>query len=79
MVRIPPEDNIDSEIKQYVGTEIDDELRERNRVISWYNKEADERVVPRGGHRGQQLPIITAFCARDQGIKCILPDYTSTR
>lgn len=80
IVREPPLEEIDSEIKKYVGTEIDDELQERNRVVGWSKKEnSTVSVVPRGGHRGQSLPLKTAFCARDQGIKINLPNYTSSK
>lgn len=76
-VRLPPDEIISSEIKQYVGTEIDDVLKERNRVVFW-SKEAPEITVrPRGGHRGQRTNEIHAYCARDQGLSIKLPKYTS--
>lgn len=80
IVRQPPiDEQINGEVKEFVGTEIDDELQERNRVVSWSKEDVDEvGVVPRGGHRGQKLTLSTAFCARDQGFQFELPDYTST-
>jgi hypothetical protein len=76
-VRIPPNEIINPEIKQHVGTEIDDELKERNRVVFWSKDDPEIEVVPRGGHRGQSTSEVYAFCARDQGISIKLPKYTS--
>jgi hypothetical protein len=75
-VRLPPNEIINPEIKQYVGTEIDDELSERNRVVCWSKENPEIGVVPRGGHRGQSTSEIPTFCARDQGISIKLPKYT---
>jgi len=79
-VRLPPNEIINSEIKQHVGTEIDDELKERNRVVCWSQENPIIAVARRGegrGHRGQSTNEIPAFCARDQGASIKLPDYTS--
>ena len=76
-VRAPPNEIVNPEIKQYVGTEIDDELIERNRVVCWSKEGPEDTVIPRGGHRGRSTPEMTAFCARDQGLRIILPKYTS--
>lgn len=76
-VRSPPDETINPEIKQYVGTEIDDKLRERDRVVCWSKEGLEKTVVPRGGHRGQSTREMTAFCARDQGISIKIPKYTS--
>ena len=38
IVRLHPNGIINSEIKQHVGTEMDDELKERNRVVCWSRK-----------------------------------------
>ncbi len=79
-VRWPPNELIHPEIKQYVGTEIDDELKERNRVVCWSKEKPEIRVVSRGGrsHRGQSPEKeMHAFCARDQGLTIKLPEYTS--
>jgi len=76
-VRAPPEETIKPEIKQYVGTEIDDELIERNRVVLWSKEDPDDRVVPRGGHRGRSAPMKIAFCAKDQGLSIKLPKYST--
>jgi hypothetical protein len=78
-VREPPNEAVCDEIKKYVGTEIDDVLRERTRVVCWSIDEMDKSVVRRGGgHRGQSSQEIAAFCARDQGLNIKLPEYTST-
>lgn len=76
-VRFPPVEIISPEIKQFVGTEIDDVLKERNRVVFWSKEDPEIKVVPRGGHRGQSTDEIHAFCARDQGVRIELPRYTS--
>jgi len=78
IVRFPPTESIDPQVKQYVGTEIDDMLKERNRVVFWSKENPEIEVVPRGGHRGQSTDEIHAFCAKDQGPSIKLPRYSSS-
>lgn len=69
MVREPPEEDLDTDILDNIGTEIDDFLIERDRALTWSKTTGTPRHVPQGGH-GKIQVILKAptFCARDMGV-----------
>lgn len=68
----PPEENLDADVLQNVGTNIDDMLIERNRALTWSRTQGSRprHVPPRGRGHGKQMIILKAptFCAKDMGI-----------
>jgi len=69
IVRAPPEESLDSDVLEKVGTNIDDMLVEQTRALSWTKAEGDVRHVPHSGHGKQQIILkAPTFCAKDKGI-----------
>ena len=80
-VDAPPDEELDEDIRDHVGTHKNAYLQERNRVVTWSAQiDQEEPTVPsKRGHRKQLLYIPhETFCAKDQGIKFILPNYTAS-
>lgn len=69
IVRESPDEHLDKDVLDKVGTNIDDMLVEQKRALSWTKTKGDVCHVPYGGH-GKQQVILKAptFCARDMGI-----------
>lgn len=69
IVSASPEEHLDRDVLDKVGTNIDDMLVEQRRALSWTKAKGDVRHVPHSGH-GKQQVILKAptFCARDMGI-----------
>ncbi len=70
VVSAPPEEDLDSDVLEKVGTNIDDMLIEQNRSVSWTKATGDLRHVGGSSRHGKQQIIFKAptFCARDMGI-----------
>ncbi len=68
----PPEENLDDDVLENIGTNIDDMLIERNRALTWSKTTAGRprHVSPSGRGHGKQMIILKAptFCAKDKGI-----------
>ncbi|MDP2845925.1 MAG: hypothetical protein Q8N79_07625 [Candidatus Methanoperedens sp.] len=64
-----PEEHLDKEVLDNVGTKIDDRLITRERAISWSKVRGDVHPVSHSGH-GKQMIILKepTFCAKDMGI-----------
>ncbi|MDP3104312.1 MAG: hypothetical protein Q8M95_06865 [Candidatus Methanoperedens sp.] len=69
MVRKAPDEHLDEDILRNVGTNIDDELIERERVLSWSKARGIISHVSHSGH-GKMLLKLNAptFCAREMEI-----------
>lgn len=79
IVREPPEEDLDEEILDRVGTKIDDILIERERALAWSKVTAQPcHVAPRGTGHGKIQIILnkSTFCARDMGISFNPEDYS---
>lgn len=69
IVRKSPDEHLDEDILCNVGTNIDDELIERERVLSWSKARGIISHVSHSGHGKMQLKLnAPTFCARDMGI-----------
>ncbi len=69
VVRASPEESLDTDVLDNVGTNIDDMLVEQTRALSWTKARGDIRHVPHSGHGKQQIILkAPTFCARDMGI-----------
>lgn len=69
IVSAPPEESLDSDVLEKVGTNIDDMLVEQRRALSWTKAKGDVRHVPHSGHGKQQIILkAPTFCAKDMGI-----------
>ncbi len=69
IVKSPPDENLDRDVLDNVGTNKDDMLIERDRAISWTKAIGKIHDVSKSGH-GKQMVILNAstFCGRDMGI-----------
>lgn len=81
IVRDPPNEVIDDDILEIVGTKIDDMLKEQTRALTWTTHENPEIIhVPgpgRGHGKQQAIFKLRTFCAKDKGINFNLTAYTS--
>lgn len=70
IISAPPEESLDSDILDKVGTNIDDTLITRERALSWTKAIGDIRHVSGSSRHGKQQIILKAptFCAKDMGI-----------
>lgn len=71
-IRKSPNEKLDEDILEKVGTNIDDRLVERNRVLTWSKTTGKSTNVSGAGHgHGKQQIIFNAptFCAKHMGIK----------
>lgn len=71
IISAPPEEHLDGDILERVGTNVDDMLIERERALAWSQVTAvPHHVSPRGsGHGKIQITLNkSTFCARDMGI-----------
>ncbi len=69
IVSAPPEESLDSDVLEKVGTNIDDMLVEQRRSLSWTKAKGDVRHVSHSGHGKQQIILkAPTFCAKDMGI-----------
>lgn len=76
-VREPPDEHLDMEILEKVGTEIDDMLIERERVLTWSKTTGNPRHVSHSGHGKIQVTLkAPTFCAKDMGITFDPNTYT---
>jgi hypothetical protein len=69
IVSEPPKENLASDVLDKVGTNIDDRLIERDRVLTWSKTIGNIHDVSHSGH-GKIMITLNAptFCARDMGI-----------
>jgi hypothetical protein len=67
-VRESPEEDLDTNILSKVGTNIDDKLVDRNRVLTWSKTMGKIKPVSGKGHGKQQITFkAPTFCARYMG------------
>lgn len=81
IIKEPPDEFLDGDVLDIVGTKIDDMLIEQVRAVAWTSYE-NPRIIhvpgPGRGHGKQQVVLnLKTFCARDKGFTFRLPDYTS--
>ena len=78
-----PEENLDADVLENVGTNIDDMLIERSRALTWSKSTTGRprHVPPSGRGHGKQMIILKAptFCAKDMGITFDPESYTYSR
>lgn len=68
-IREPPEEELDNNILRKVGTNIDDKLVERTRVLTWSKTMGKTGHISGSGHGKQQITFkAPTFCARDMGM-----------
>jgi len=79
IIREPPEELLDEDILDRVGTKIDDMLIEQTRALTWTSYSNPRIIhVPGSGHGKQQATFkLKTFCAKDKGPAFKLLDYTS--
>lgn len=75
-----PDETLDEDVLEKVGTNIDDMLIERERALSWTKAIGKIHHVSHSGH-GKQMLILKAptFCARDMGITFNPDGYTISK
>ena len=79
IVRKPPEEPLDEDVLDMVGTKIDDMLIEQTRALTWTSYSNPRIIhVPGPGHGKQQAIFkLKTFCAKDKSPAFELSDYTS--
>jgi len=75
-----PDEELDEDVIEKVGTNIDDMLIERDRALCWTKATGKIHPVSHSGH-GKQMIILKAptFCARDMGITFNPDGYTTSK
>ena len=71
MVMEPPEEYLDEDVLNRVGTKVDDMVTEPKRVFTWSKVTAPLRHVPPRGSGHGKIQIVlnkSTFCAKDMGI-----------
>ena len=76
----PPDETLDEDVLEKVGTNIDDMLIARERALVWTKTIGKTHHVSLSGH-GKQMLILKAptFCARDMGITFNPDGYTISK